>query len=644
MNLIFTAMIFFSLSACALSPAKLDVATPASLRSAELVIGPLFSARFIMLPQASFSMGSPSSEKERWDDETPRQVFLTDEVQIQSSEVTQGEWTQLMASNPSRFAGSKDCPNDHSVLNGIGLCPNHPVDSVSWLDVQLFLEKLNKRNDGFNYRLPTEAEWEFAARSGSVTTFFFGDSPVSLGEFSWYEANSSAQTHPVRKKLANGFGLYDVYGNVWEWVLDWHGPYPDKSERDPRGPQSGTSRVIRGGSFGNDAYGTRSANRGMSNPQNRSPGVGFRLARTANQATPASNAPSLQEFTERLELALKLTADAEGEIKVRLERILKNDLHHFNTIKGHLSALIEIYKPKYLVSLRRRLAAIKSMKQLNELNLLSKEILAAIFSRPETINGRTELEKSLLNAYSATDGLNDQFIHVRPTEFTMGSSKAQPNAEANEVPHVIRGLGPFDLQAKELTQAQWVHVMGYNPSEFRRAEDCPLEHVRKNGVEFCTLHPVENVSWNEIQIFLSRLNLIDQTYQYRLPTEVEWEFAARGGTSTAFHFGDAPAELHKYGWWYKNSNNKSQSVGLKRPNPYGFYDMHGNVWEWTGDWYRPYSATESNQKFRTIRGGSWFSDHPNLRSANRGNAAPTSRVPFIGFRLVRSLKAASSNH
>ncbi|MDZ4083117.1 MAG: formylglycine-generating enzyme family protein, partial [Bdellovibrionales bacterium] len=258
--------------------------------------------------------------------------------------------------------------------------------------------------------------------------------------------------------------------------------------------------------------------------------------------------------------------------------------------------------------------------------------------------GRTELEKSLLNTYSATDGLNDQFIHVRPTEFTMGSSKAQPNAEANEVPHVIRGLGPFDLQAKELTQAQWVHVMGYNPSEFRRAEDCPLEHVRKNGVEFCTLHPVENVSWNEIQIFLSRLNLIDQTYQYRLPTEVEWEFAARGGTSTAFHFGDAPAELHKYGWWYKNSNNKSQSVGLKRPNPYGFYDMHGNVWEWTGDWYRPYSATESNQKFRTIRGGSWFSDHPNLRSANRGNAAPTSRVPFIGFRLVRSLKAASSNH
>lgn len=647
MNLIFMALILFSLSACALSPATIDVASPAPLRSVELVIEPQFNVRFIKLPQATFSMGSPSFEKERWDDETPRQVFLTNEVQIQNSEVTQGEWLQLMAFNPSRFSSSKDCPNEHSVLNEISLCPNNPVDSVSWLDVQLFLEKLNQRKDGFKYRLPSEAEWEFAARSGSVTTFFFGNSAASLEEYSWYEANSSAQTHPVRKKKANGFGLYDVYGNVWEWVLDWHGPYPDKPERDPMGPLSGTSRVIRGGSFGNDAYGTRSANRGLSNPQNRSPGVGFRLARTAadtlSDASVNSIVPSLQEFTERLELALKLTSDAEGEIKIRLENVLKKDLHKLNAVKFHLSALIENYKPKSASSFRRQLLSIESMNQFRELNQLSKKVIDEIFSTDKAIAGRTELEKSLLTAFHATGGFNDQFIHVTPSEFIMGSSNSQPGAEANEIPHVIRNLEPFEMQTKELTQAQWVRVMGYNPSEFSRTDDCPFEHERKSGVEYCSLHPLENVSWNEVQIFLSRLNLVDQTYQYRLPTEVEWEFAARGGTSTAFYFGDSPAELHKYGWWYKNSNNKSHSVGLKRPNPYGFHDMHGNVWEWTGDWYRPYSATESNQKFRTIRGGSWFSDHPNLRSANRGNAAPTSRVPFIGLRLVRYLKADASN-
>jgi formylglycine-generating enzyme required for sulfatase activity len=150
------------------------------------------------------------------------------------------------------------------------------VESVSWNDVQAFIQRLNSREGIEIYRLPTEAEWEYAARAGNPDDYT-GD----LDARGWYSSNSGNQPHPVGQKQLNGWGLYDMHGNVWEWVSDWYGPYSQESATDPTGAASGSNRVFRGGSWLNDATDCRSANRATLDPGNRGSGLGFRLVRTA---------------------------------------------------------------------------------------------------------------------------------------------------------------------------------------------------------------------------------------------------------------------------------------------------------------------------------------------------------------------------
>jgi formylglycine-generating enzyme required for sulfatase activity len=146
-----------------------------------------------------------------------------------------------------------------------------PVEQVSWQDCQKFCGKTG-------LRLPTEAEWEYACRAGSDGEYCFGDGESSLGEYAWYSANSGNQTHPVGQKKANAFGLHDAHGNVWEWCQDWYGSYGSSSEQDPQGPSSGSRRVFRGGSFGRDAGGCRSARRGRNGPGSRYAHLGVRFS------------------------------------------------------------------------------------------------------------------------------------------------------------------------------------------------------------------------------------------------------------------------------------------------------------------------------------------------------------------------------
>lgn len=158
-----------------------------------------------------------------------------------------------------------------------------PVETVSWNDTQEFIRQLNAKEGGGKYRLPTEAEWEYAARAGTTTAYSFGDDASELGEYAWYDRNSGGKTHPVRGRKANGWGLYDMHGNVWEWVQDWYGEYTgstaDAPAVDPTGPVSGAARVIRGGGWGNSARDCRSSHRVSVGPGLRAPGVGFRVLR-----------------------------------------------------------------------------------------------------------------------------------------------------------------------------------------------------------------------------------------------------------------------------------------------------------------------------------------------------------------------------
>ena len=186
-------------------------------------------------------------------------VLISKAFELQTREVTQAQWQAVMGSNPSSFKG-----------------PDLPVEKVSWDDAQAFIAKLNAKNDGYRYRLPTEAEWEYAARAGT-TGPYAGD----LDAMAWYEQNSGRTTHPVGTKAANAWGLYDMHGNVWEWVQDWDGNYDASAVTDPVGPSSGSYRVLRGGSWRHESQYCRSADRNSSSPGYRGYFLGLRLLRTS---------------------------------------------------------------------------------------------------------------------------------------------------------------------------------------------------------------------------------------------------------------------------------------------------------------------------------------------------------------------------
>jgi formylglycine-generating enzyme required for sulfatase activity len=223
----------------------------------------------VEIKPGSFIMGSPSGEAGRFDDEVQHKVTLTHGYWLGKYEVTQGQYEELTGMNPSYFPG-----------------PNLPVEQVSWDDAQEFMNKLNDREEaagrlpaGWIYRFPTEAEWEYAARAGTTTAYSFGDDGGALGKYAWYEDNSGEQTHEVGLKDPNPWGLYDMYGNVYEWCADWYEDYPVGDATDPTGPDADTGwgRVFRGGGCYADLRSCRSALRISLGPIARYNSLGFRV-------------------------------------------------------------------------------------------------------------------------------------------------------------------------------------------------------------------------------------------------------------------------------------------------------------------------------------------------------------------------------
>ena len=239
------------------------------------------SGNLVCINGGTFTMGSPANEAERDDDEVQRQVTVSS-FYLGKYEVTQKEYQEVMGTNPSNFKGD-----------------NLPVEKVSWFDAVEYCNKRSQREglspaytisgSGDNqtvawnrnangYRLPTEAEWEYACRAGTTTAYNTGASISN--NTGWYGGNSDKKTHPVGQKATNAWGLYDMHGNVWEWCWDWYGNYPSGAQTDPVGAMSGSVRVIRGGSWGDSGRFLRSAYRSYGTPSDRDYFVGFRLVRS----------------------------------------------------------------------------------------------------------------------------------------------------------------------------------------------------------------------------------------------------------------------------------------------------------------------------------------------------------------------------
>ncbi|NJN80993.1 MAG: SUMF1/EgtB/PvdO family nonheme iron enzyme [Caldilineaceae bacterium] len=224
---------------------------------------------FALIPPGTFLMGA---DDPTFPDQRPQHpVILSQPFHLLTTTVTQQQWSDVMGAKP--WQGNAD------VREG----PNYPAVYISWDDAQRFLARLNAQAEGSYYRLPSEAEWEYAARAGSNGLFSFGSDERALNTFGWYDGNAANagenHAHEVAGKRANPWGLFDMHGNVWEWVEDWYGGYPETTLTDPTGPQTGTSKVLRGGAFDFAPIGASSAYRNHNSVNRAYPVIGFRIVR-----------------------------------------------------------------------------------------------------------------------------------------------------------------------------------------------------------------------------------------------------------------------------------------------------------------------------------------------------------------------------
>jgi formylglycine-generating enzyme required for sulfatase activity len=258
--------------------------------------------------------------------------------------------------------------------------------------------------------------------------------------------------------------------------------------------------------------------------------------------------------------------------------------------------------------------------------IVTKEVKPAAKNAPAAVAAT----RSLVVPKELTNSIGMKFRLIEPGTFMMGSPESEAGRGSNERQHQVTLTQPFYMGIYPVTQSEYQQIMGSNPSRFKGER-----------------HPVEKVSWEDATEFIKKLNgLLEERTAgrfYRLPTESEWEYACRAGSSTAYCCGDGEARLGEYAWYYGNSGRKTHPVGQKAANAWGFYDMHGNVWEWCSDWYGDYPSGSvmdptgaSTGSFRVYRGGCWYFVAAYCRSAFRNGLGPSFRYDFLGFRLALS--------
>jgi len=487
----------------------------------------------VVIPAGSFMMGSQPAflfSRDKNPEEKPQHLVKVPSFLMGKTEVTQGQWKSIMGSNPSRFNFCGDA------------CP---VEQVSWSDVQEFIRKLNQLT-GQNYRLPSEAEWEYAARGGSTTEWSFGGDESRLRDFAWYNQKSGKKTHETAQKLPNAFGMFDMYGNVGEWTQDcWHENYLDAPTDGSAWIKScsGKYAVPRGGSWYSDPEYLRSTSRVRHDRDYRDGGIGLRLASD-------------------------LPAQASESVK-----------------KPQASSLMD---------------EAKNPNEIVQQGVFAKkpgEIVKDCYDCPEMVS-------------------------IAAGNFIMGSEKFPDEGPPHEV-----NVPMFWMGKTEVTRSQWKAIMNSDPS--------------KGSSWSCGSCPVDNVSWEDVQIYISKLNK-QTSKRYRLPTEAEWEYAARAGTSTNQVIGVD----NTYGTNGGDNSSTTDPVARQKPNGFGLFDMHGNVWEWVSDcWHDSYAEAPVDgsawlsvclSSSRVLRGGAKFSQHLERRSATRINYPPDTRVNSFGFRLARN--------
>ncbi len=566
------------------------------------------SFKMVKVSGGTYIMGAGDDDSEASNSEKPAHQVTLSSYSIGETEVTQALWQAVMGNNPSIFT-----PFHEYELN-----LQRPVESVSWNDCQQFIAKLNEMT-GKQFRLPTEAEWEFAARGGNKSNGHNFAGSETLSDVAWYWDNLPSQittapnygTQTVATRLPNELGLYDMSGNVLEWCLDWYDRYCSNAQTDPVGPTSGFNRVFRGGSWYFDEQNCRVSFRVFSDQSRTRDDLGFRLA---------------------------LDVDSNNKL-ILSETIISVDINESKSVviyNGNGNYVIEGGEDNVTCTVNG-----------DSLTVTGDIEGATTVHITDTSTGATTVLTVFVkpNEMFTVNGVTFRMAPVEGGTFTMGATLEQGSDTCNnEKPAHQVTLSSFAIGETEVTQALWQAVMGYNPSRFWTNNHWHILYNMKR--------PVEEVSWNDCQLFIAKLNEMTGK-QFRMPTEAEWEYAARGGSLSQSRKYSGSNTIDDVAWYYNNSYSVGSSntdygthaVATKSPNELGLFNMSGNVSEWCLDWYDNYSGMPqtdpvgpSSGSCRVIRGGGWTDNAIACRVSNRINDYSSSMSNSIGLRLALDVK------
>ena len=564
--------------------------------------------------------------------------------EIGKFEVTQAEWRKVMGNNPSRFIKCGD---------------NCPVEGLSIKDIQLFIEKINART-GRKYRLPTEEEWEYACQGGGKNEYCGGN---DVGDVAWYDKNSNATTHPVGQKKANGYGLYDMSGNIWEWVEGAVGGRP----------------VFRGGSWDDSMSFVRSSYRVNSGLGVQTSGLdvgGFRLARTVAVSEVTPQVLKVEETAGPFKMVTIPGRNYEiGKFEVTqgewqsvmgsnsskfakcgdncpIENISWADVQVFieklNAKTGKQYRLPTEAEWEYACHAKgaHEYCGSDNVNSVGWYDKNSRGTIHPVGSKQANAFGLHDMSGNIwewvIGEGSGAPMLRGGSWDDNSPDFLRASYRAIPrfspqmndvagfrlartivtNTPAHQVIKVdavtkdpftmvsIPGRN-YEIGKYEVTQGEWRSVMGNNSSKFTKCGDnCPIE----------------NISWTDVQVFIERLSA-KTGKKYRLPTEAEWEYACHAGGTHEFCGDD---NVDNVGWYDKNSGGTIHAVGSKHANAFGLHDMSGNIWEW---------VVGENSGAPILRGGSWDDNSSSfLRASYRAIPRFSPQMNDVaGFRLARTL-------
>ena len=603
----------------------------------------------VVVPPGTYVMGSPPSEEGRDEDEGPRhRVVLAEAFAIGTAEVTRGEYARFV--RDTGHAEDDSCrtfeDGDWQKRSGrdwrhpgYHQTDRHPVVCVNWDDAQRYVAWLSLKT-GEDYRLPSEAEWEYAARAGTETSRHWGQGPWAQcrhangadGAFKARHGDRTedlaacddgyAHSSPAARYGKNGFGLFDVLGNVWEWTADCGNPDYDEAPGDGRDWVRGNCslRVLRGGSWFSEPSSLRSANRLLNRTRLRNANVGFRVARALPLAPAVPSGPAVA------------VAAAEDEVFTRATT--RNSVESYD---------------EYL----------------------------ALYPTGRHAGRARNLRERAFGLLAAVGAFRDcvdcpEMAVVPAGSFELGSAAGEAGRHAAEGPSRQVTLGEsFAIGVHEVTRREYavfVRESGrtgggscwiYEQGEWRERAD---RTWRNPGYGQTGDHPAVCVSWDDATAYADWLTRKTGTI-YRLPSEAEWEYAARGGTRMSRHFGDDTSRQCRYANGADETANRQGAgfapaascrdgyletapVGRYEANGFGLRDILGNVWEWTRDcWNDSHGGASSDGRARergdcarrVLRGGSWSSFPRFLRSAHRGRNPAGIRVNDVGFRVARAL-------